>query len=89
MEVAKHLKPIVQKIYGIEIPFSPGQVSQILRHLGVLDDNTHSIWEKKLRRRYITRKGIEAIEAFVLAAPLEALRAFGSKAVIAQYEALP
>ena len=82
MEVAKHLKPIVQQTYSNLMPFSPQQVSQILRHLGILDDNTHSIWEKKLRRRYITRAGIQAIEAFLKGSPLEALRCFSSKAVI-------
>jgi hypothetical protein len=87
-ETAKHLKPILHQVYGFPMPFSPQQVSQVLRHLGVLDDNTHSIWEKKLRRRYITRAGIQAIEDFVRASPLEALRSFGSKAVIAQFEAL-
>jgi Putative DNA-binding domain len=86
-EAAKQIKPILKKIYGFDIPFSPQQVSQVLRHLGVLDDNTHSIWEKKLRRRYITRAGIKAAVAFITAKPLEAVRAFGSKAVIAQVEA--
>jgi hypothetical protein len=87
-EVAKHLKPILHITYGIRMPFSPGQVSQILRHLGVLDDNFHSIWEKKLKRRYVTRAGIQAIENFVNTSPLEALRSFGSKACIADYERL-
>jgi hypothetical protein len=87
-ECAKYLKPIIQEVYGMRIPFSPGQVSQILRHLGVLDDNHHSIWEKKLRRRYVTRAGIKAMEDFVRQAPLEALRSFGAKAVIAEFEAL-
>ena len=87
-EAAKHLKPILEKIYGFPMPFSPQQVSQVLRHLGVLDDNVHSIWEKKLRRRYITRAGIQAIENFVKATPLEALRSFGSKAVISMAEML-
>jgi hypothetical protein len=81
---SKAIKPLLEKIYGFAMPFSPQQVSQILRHLGILDDNTHSIWEKKLRRRYITRAGIKAAEDFIQSAPLEALRAFGSKAVIAQ-----
>jgi hypothetical protein len=77
----------LKKAYGSDMPFSPQQVSQILRHLGVLDDNTHSIWERKLRRRYVTRAGIKAAEDFIQAKPLEAVRAFGSKAVIAQVEA--
>ena len=63
-EAAKQIKPILKKIYGFNMPFSPQQVSQILRHLGVLNDNTHSIWEKKLRRRYITRAGIKAAAEF-------------------------
>lgn len=87
-EVAKHLKPILQKIYGIKVPISAGQVTQILRHLGLLDDNVHSILEKKFKRRYVTRAGIKAIEDFVTSAPLEALRSFGSRAIIAEFEAL-
>lgn len=87
-EVAKHLKPMLQKVYGISVPISAGQVTQILRHLGLLDDNVHSIWEKKLKRRYVTRAGIQAIEEFVTSAPLEALRSFGSRAIIAEFEAL-
>lgn len=87
-EVAKRLKPTLQKVYPINVPISAGQVTQILRHLGLLDNNAHSIWEKKLKRRYVTRAGMKAVEDFISATPLEALRSFGSKAVIAEFEAL-
>ena len=43
-------------------------------------DNHHCVYEKKMGRKYVTRAGIGAVEAFIRQHPGEALEAFGSKA---------
>lgn len=85
-EAANILRPTVQKIFGAGTPFSPSQVTAALRHLGLDDDGTHSIHEKKLQRKFVTRAGIEAVKEFIEGRPLEAITAFGSKASIARFK---
>jgi hypothetical protein len=56
-----------------------------LQHLGIDKDNRHCIYEKKLKRKYVTRQGLKALEDFIRTRPQEALQAFGSKESIARY----
>jgi len=46
----------------------------------------HCIVEKKLRRKYVTRMGISAIEKFIRDEPDKAIKVFGSKAAISHFE---
>jgi len=85
-EAAADLRPTVRKVFGPETPFSPGQVTMVLRHLGLDDDNIHSVHERKLRRKFVTRAGIQAIKSFIEEKPLEAITCFGSKASIARFK---
>ena len=64
-EAAKELAPTIRKIFGPGTPFAPSQVTQALRHLGLDDDGIHSVHEKKLRRKFVTRAGIQAVKTFV------------------------
>lgn len=84
-EAAVALRPTVRNMFGPNTPFSPSQVTMALRHLGLDDDNIHSVQEKKLRRKFVTRAGIQAIERLIKDKPLEAITAFGSKASIARF----
>jgi hypothetical protein len=85
-EVARGLSAVVRDVYGFR-RIHASQVTQILRHLKIDGDNRHSIIEKKMGRKYITRAGIAAVEDFIRSHPDEAIEAFGSKAVRATYAA--
>ena len=85
-EAASILRPAVQAIFGSGTPYSPSQVTLTLRHLGLDGDNIHSVHEKKLRRKFVTRAGIQAMKDFIEKSPLEAITAFGSKASIARFK---
>ncbi|WP_316185140.1 MULTISPECIES: ATP-binding protein [unclassified Bradyrhizobium] len=86
-EAAQKLLPTVRQAYGRDARISPSQVTQLLKHLKIDGDNIHCVLERKLRRKYVTRMGISAIEAFVRDEPEKAIRVFGSKASIARYDA--
>jgi len=85
-EAALKIHPLVKQVYGHDTKFSPSQVTQILKHLKIDDDNVHCVVERKLRRKFVTRMGIEAVEKFIKEEPEKAIKVFGSKASIARYE---
>lgn len=85
-EVARSLSAVVRDVYNFR-RIHAAQVTQILRHLKIDGDNHHSIIEKKMGRKYITRAGIAAVEDFIRNHPDEAIEAFGSKTVRATYAA--
>lgn len=84
-EAAKLLAPTVKEIYGGVTAISPQQVTALLRHLKIDGDNVHSVHEKKLNRKYVTREGLKALDNFIRANPGGALRVFGSRAALALY----
>lgn len=86
-EAANELKPLVREVYGDGSSISAQQVSKLLTHLKIGDDNIHCVPEKKLGRKYVTRAGIKALDDYIRDHPLEAIHVFGSKPAIAQYEA--
>ncbi|MCW2152898.1 AlbA family DNA-binding domain-containing protein [Bradyrhizobium elkanii] len=86
-ETAQKLLPLVREAYGRDARISPSQVTQLLKHLKIDGDNIHCILERKLRRKYVTRVGISAIENFIRDEPEKAIRVFGSRASIARYDA--
>jgi Putative DNA-binding domain len=83
-EAAKALSPVINKVYGVP-RISAQQLTLLLRHLKIDDDNHHCVYEKKMGRKYITRAGLKAVEEFVRKNPAEAIQAFGSKAAKSQY----
>jgi Putative DNA-binding domain len=86
-EVAAKLEPIVKEVYDKETGISPSQVTQLLKHLKIDGDNVHCVIESKLRRKFVTRMGITALETFIREEPVKAIKVFGSRASIARYEA--
>jgi hypothetical protein len=85
-EAAAELVTVVREVYGTWANISAQQVSKLLTHLKIDDDNIHCVQEKKLKRKYVTRAGIAALSDYVRANPLDAIRIFGSKAAITRYE---
>lgn len=81
MEAAERLSPVVNEVYdGNPAKLSPSQVTLLLVHLGVDKDNVHCLHEKKLNRKYITRRGLAVLEDYIRKEPEKALDAFGSRA---------
>ena len=68
-------KPSIAAITNI----SAQQVTALLRHLKIDGDNIHSVHEQKLRRKYVTRAGIKAVEDYIRANPEASLMTFGSQ----------
>ena len=85
-EAATQLRPIVEQVYGRGSTIYAQQVTAIMKHLKIDDDNLHCVKGKKLGRKYIRRAGIKKLAEYINEKPLEALRAFGSKAAIQKYE---
>jgi hypothetical protein len=82
-EAANALKPLIREVYGAGSSISAQQVSKLLTHLKIGDDNVHCVQEKKLARKYVTRAGIKALDDYVRT---QAIRVFGSKLAIGGYE---
>lgn len=78
-EAAKALLKVVNEVYGIG-RIHPQQVTLLLRHMKIDGDNVHSVIEKKMGRKYITRAGLRAVEDFIREDPGEAINVFGSRA---------
>lgn len=85
-EAAAQLRPLVEEVYGKGSTIWAPQVSILLKKLKINNDNVHCVYEKKFRRKYVTRAGITAVGNFIREKPLEAIRTFGSKAAIQKYE---
>jgi hypothetical protein len=80
-EAAKLLPPVVAEVYSADVRaiYAP-QVTALLKHPGIHDDEKHCIYEKKFGRKFITRSGLFALESFIREHPGDALKMFGSKA---------
>ncbi len=85
-EAAAQLRSLVEEVYGKGSTIWAQQVSALLKKLKINNDNIHCVHEKKFRRKYVTRAGIQAVGDFIREKPLEAIRTFGSKAAIQKYE---
>lgn len=84
-EAARLLLPVIRELYGNQQSISAQQVTALITHYGLQAMPYHE-YDKKIRRRYITRAGIEKLKENIRANPIEAIRVFGSKAAIAAYE---
>jgi hypothetical protein len=70
----------VAEVYGPDVKaIHAPQVTALLKHLGIHDDNQHCIYEKKFGRKFVTRAGLHALETFIREHPEEAINVFGSK----------
>jgi hypothetical protein len=85
-EAAEKIRPLVRETYGSETTICASQVTQLLKHLGLHEDERHCIHERKLRRKYITRSGIDAVSHYIKAKPMDAIKIFGSRQAVARYQ---
>jgi hypothetical protein len=85
-EAAQKIRSVVRATYGPDATIYASQVTQLLKHLRLHDNESYCIHEKKFGRKYITRAGIEAASNYIKAHPMDAIRVFGSKKAVARYE---
>ena len=83
-EAAKLLSRVVKDVYGIT-RISAQQLTSLMRHMKIDGDDQHCVYEKKLRRKYVTRAGLAAVEDYIRSNPGHAIQAFGSKAAKGEY----
>jgi hypothetical protein len=86
-EAAAKIRPLVHRVYDHQTKITAGQVSKILKHLGLSDDNIHVVSEPKFRRKFITRAGIQAVHDFIERDSRAALKCFGSRDALSRYDA--
>lgn len=90
-EAADKLRPAVEDVFWVGIPFTGQHLAKLAKHAGLRGDGPadprYCIVDEKVRRVYYTRAGIERLEEAMRASPGETLASFASKTTIEQYEA--
>ncbi|UFX03343.1 hypothetical protein SmedWSM1115_06735 [Sinorhizobium medicae WSM1115] len=84
-EVAPLLEPIAQELFGEGCRLPTPAVKQLLEEFGLLEMPFHE-YDPKVKRRYVTRKGIAEVQRLMREEPRRALRSFGAKSSIKSYE---
>lgn len=88
-EVGERLAPVTRELYGPGVKLSGQQVSKLLAKYGFCAeekfDPRYCVHERKLKRKFVTREGIRALEERMRADPLDAIRTFGAKAAVEAY----
>ncbi len=84
-EVAATLLPLARELFGNAVSLPPSAIRALLDIFDLLEMPYHE-WDTKIRRRYITRAGIEELKAKMRAEPLKALQSFASKKNVIAFE---
>jgi hypothetical protein len=89
-EAAEQIKPVVEELFGAGSPFTGHHLAKLARHLGIRDgeetDQRYCVHDKKLKRTFYLRAGIQHAIEKLREQPEECLRSFASKPVIEAYE---
>jgi hypothetical protein len=89
-EAAEKIKLVVEELFGAGTPFTGLHLAKLARHLGIRDggktDPHYCIHDKKLKRTFYLRPGIQHVMDKLREQPKECLRSFASKPVIEAYE---
>ena len=85
-EAAAVLADIVHEVCGNEVTLNQSGVLPLLKAFDLMELPHHE-YDAKVKRRYITRNGIAALQEAIRAEPLKALRTFASKKTIEAYQA--
>lgn len=90
-EAADRLRPTVEEVFWVGIPFTSQHLAKLAKHVGWrgdgLADPRYCIVDDKIGRVYYTRAGIERLEETLRASPADALASFASKPNIEQFAA--
>lgn len=86
-EVAIKLQPLVEELFGNDVSLPASGIKKLLECFALMEMPYHE-WDTKIGRRYVTRAGIDELEAKMRDEPRKALQSFGSKKAIKAYEDL-
>ena len=88
-ETAQKLIPIIHEMYGPNTPFTASHLAKLAKFLGIRSDEEvdehYMVNEKKLKRLFYKRAGIDYIEKAIKSDPIGCLRAFASRETIKSY----
>ncbi len=84
-EVAETLLPLVRELFGNDVSLPTSGIKPLLEGFGLMEKPYHE-FDTKIRRRYVTRAGIDELKVKMRAEPLKALQSFASQKVIKAYE---
>lgn len=83
-EAAGALADVVHEVCGNEVTLNQSGVLPLLKAFDLIELPYHE-YDAKVKRRYITRQGIAALQDAIRAEPLRALQSFASKKTIEGY----
>jgi hypothetical protein len=90
-EAADKLRPAVEEVFWVGIPFTGQHLAKLARYVGLRGDEPadplYCIVDQKVGRVYYTRAGLERLEHALRTSPGDALASFASRLTIEQYEA--
>jgi hypothetical protein len=88
-EATAILRPHIEATYGKGIKFTGTHLAKLAAHLGLRRDGVcdprYCVEERKLKRVFYTRGGIQKVREAVSADPLGALRSFAGRGAIERY----
>ena len=88
-EAAKKIRPVVETLLGGRTPFTGSHLARLAKHLGVRNgvetNPQYCIYDKKVKRAFYLRAGIEHIIEQLRADPDHCFPAFASKATMQSY----
>jgi hypothetical protein len=89
-EAANKIRPVIEELYGLGTPFTGHHLAKLSRYLGVRDgeqtDQKYCVYDKKFKRAFYLRAGIDYIVAKLRKSPRDCFRSFASKVSIEAYE---
>ena len=89
-EAAAQIKPVVEELFGAATPFTGNHLAKLAKHLGVRNgvesNQRYCVYDKKVKRTFYLRAGIQHITEKLQENPDDCLRAFASRATIQAYE---
>jgi hypothetical protein len=91
-EAADHIRPVVENIFGHGTPFTGSHLAKLSRHLGIRDgeatDQRYCIYDKKIKRVFYLRDGIDYIIQRLMSDPRGCFSSFAARAALEAYERL-
>lgn len=89
-EAAEQIRPVVEELFGPGTPFTAQHLAKLSKHLGVRNgdeaDHRYCVYDKKVKRAFYRRDGIQYIIEKLRENPDDCLLRFASKATIQAHE---
>ena len=90
-EAAEQIRPAIEDLFGPGTPFTGQHLAKLARYLDIRNgeetDHRFCVYDKKVKRAFYRRAGIQHIIEMLRLEPDDCLRVFASQATIQAYEA--